>query len=127
MRRAHDVRGRRAPAGKTTTSALLAPCWPARAGPDPRRRAIPQLGAGAAWGGGGPFVVEADESDGTFLDLGAEAVIVTNVEPDHLDHWGGEAALRDAFRRFVAALPGPAVVCADDAGARAAGRGAAGP
>jgi UDP-N-acetylmuramate--alanine ligase len=106
--------------GKTTTSALLTsllagsgrrPGWVVGA-------SIPQLGRSAAWGGDGPLVVEADESDGTFLALGAGAAIVTNVEPDHLENWGGEAPLRDAFRRFVAALPGPAVLCIDDAGAR---------
>jgi len=107
--------------GKTTTSALLAtllvevgqaPGWVVGAG-------VAGLGRNAAWGGEGPLVVEADESDGTFLALGAEAAIVTNVEPDHLEHWGGEAQLRAAFARFVAALPGPAVLCADDAGAAA--------
>ena len=50
---------------------------------------------------------------------GHRAAIVTNVEPDHLEHWGGEEGLRAAFVRFVAALPGPAVLCLDDAGAAA--------
>jgi UDP-N-acetylmuramate--alanine ligase len=107
--------------GKTTTSAMLAtilvgtglePGWVVGAG-------IPQLGASAAWGGSGPLVVEADESDATFLALGARAAVVTNVEPDHLENWGGEAELRDGFRRFVAALDGPAVLCIDDPGAAA--------
>ena len=105
--------------GKTTTSALLAtilvgagraPGWVVGAG-------IPGLGRSATWGGDGPLVVEGDESDGTFLALGASAAIVTNVEPDHLEHWGGEPALRAAFARFVAALTGPAVLCIDDPGA----------
>jgi UDP-N-acetylmuramate--alanine ligase len=105
--------------GKTTTSALLAtilfeagrdPGWVVGAG-------IPGLGRSATWGGDGPLVVEGDESDGTFLALGATAAIVTNVEPDHLEHWGGEPALRAAFVRFVAALDGPAVLCLDDPGA----------
>jgi UDP-N-acetylmuramate--alanine ligase len=65
-----------------------------------------------------PLVVEADESDATFLALGAGTAVVTNVEPDHLENWGGEAALRDGFRRFVAAVPGPSVLCADDEGSR---------
>jgi UDP-N-acetylmuramate--alanine ligase len=106
--------------GKTTTSALLTTVL-AATGRDPGwvvGSPIPQLGRSAAWGGGGPLVVEADESDGTFLALGADLAIVTNVEPDHLENWGGEAALRSAFRDFVSALPGPAVLCADDAGAR---------
>jgi UDP-N-acetylmuramate--alanine ligase len=105
--------------GKTTTSALLAtllaeadqrPGWIVGAG-------IAGLGRSAAWGGDGPLVVEADESDGTFLALGAWGAIVTNVEPDHLEHWGGEPQLRAAFERFVAALDGPAVLCRDDPGA----------
>ena len=106
--------------GKTTTSALLTTVL-AGAGRRPGwvvGAAIPQLGRSAAWGGDGPLVVEADESDGTFLALGAGSAIVTNVEPDHLENWGGETPLRDAFGRFVTALPGPAVLCADDAGAR---------
>ena len=115
--------------GKTTTSALLAtileatgrrPGWVVGA-------PVAGLGASATWGGGGPLVVEADESDGTFLSLGAHAGIVTNVEPDHLEHWGGEAQLREAFERFVAALAGPAVLCLDDAGAAGLVRHAAAP
>jgi UDP-N-acetylmuramate--alanine ligase len=107
--------------GKTTTSALLAtilqasgrhPGWVVGAG-------IAGLGRSAAWGGDGPLVVEADESDGTFLSLDAHAAIVTNVEPDHLEYWGGEDALRAGFERFVAALDGPAVLCLDDTGAAA--------
>jgi UDP-N-acetylmuramate--alanine ligase len=64
-------------------------------------------------------VVEADESDGTFLALGADAGIVTNVEADHLEHWGGEAQLVAAFEQFVADLTGPVVLCLDDPGAAA--------
>ena len=48
---------------------------------------------GAAWGQGPWLVVEADESDGTFLRLGAQGAVVTNVEADHLDHYGTEEAL----------------------------------
>lgn len=107
--------------GKTTTSALLAtilhgvgaePGWVVGAG-------VAGLGASARWGAAGPLVVEADESDGTFLALDAHAAIVTNLEPDHLEHWGGEQALREAFERFVGALPGPAVLCLDDPGSAA--------
>jgi UDP-N-acetylmuramate--alanine ligase len=107
--------------GKTTTSALVTtilagtgrkPGWVVGA-------AIDHLGRSAAWGGDGPLVVEADESDGTFLALGAATAIVTNVEPDHLENWGGEDALREGFRRFVAGVPGRAVLCLDDPGAAA--------
>jgi UDP-N-acetylmuramate--alanine ligase len=107
--------------GKTTTSALVTTILTG-AGRDPGwvvGAAIGHLGRSAAWGGAGPLVVEADESDGTFLALGATTAVVTNVEPDHLENWGGEAALRDGFRRFVAAVPGPTVLCADDDGSRA--------
>jgi len=107
--------------GKTTTSALLATVL-AEAGQDPGwivGARVAGLGSNAAWGGSGVLVVEADESDGTFLALGADRAIVTNVEPDHLEHWGGEAALRQAFVDFVAALRGPAVLCLDDPGAAA--------
>jgi len=107
--------------GKTTTSALLATVL-AEAGEAPGwvvGAEVAGLGRSAAWGGDGPLVVEADESDGTFLALGAWGAIVTNVEPDHLEHWGGEAQLRAAFAGFVRGLDGPAVLCADDPGASA--------
>ena len=105
--------------GKTTTSALLAtilhgagrrPGWIVGA-------KVAGLGCAAEWGGDGPLVVEADESDGTFLAVEADAAVVTNVEADHLEHWGDEARLRAGFEQFVAALPGPAVLCLDDPGA----------
>jgi UDP-N-acetylmuramate--alanine ligase len=118
--------------GKTTTTAMLATLLHHVAlsggSPDARQRWLPSylvgglvvgLDAAAAWETGDWFVVEADESDGTFLELGAEAVIVTNVEPDHLDHWGSFDRLTDAYRRFVATAPGPRVLCADDPGAMA--------
>ena len=95
--------------GKTTTTGLLATIL-AASGRDPGYvvgAAIANLGGSAAWGGSGPLVVEADESDGTFLALGATAAVVTNVEPDHLENWGGEEALRDGFRRFVARSRAP--------------------
>jgi UDP-N-acetylmuramate--alanine ligase len=107
--------------GKTTTSALLTTIL-AAAGREPGwvvGSPIPQLGRSAAWGGDGPLVIEADESDGTFLALGADLAVVTNVEPDHLENWGGEPALRAAFREFVSGLDGPAVLCADDPGSAA--------
>jgi UDP-N-acetylmuramate--alanine ligase len=107
--------------GKTTTSGLLAtvlsatgaqPGWVVGAG-------VPGLGRSSAWGSGEILIVEADESDGTFLALDARDAIITNVEPDHLEKWGGPQALHEAFERFTAALPGEAVLCADDAGAMA--------
>ena len=108
--------------GKTTTSSMLALVLRA-AGLQPSfiiGGDVTDLGTGAAWDDGELFVVEADESDGTFLELGASVAVVTNVEPDHLEHYGDFAALRGAFARFLAEAPGPRVVCADDQWARAA-------
>jgi len=61
------------------------------------------------------MVVEADESDGTFLKLPADVAIVTNVDPEHLDHFGTFEAVQDAFRNFVENVPfyGFAVMCID--------------
>ena len=106
--------------GKTTTSSMLAVAARA-AGLDPSYiigGTTTDLGTGAHWGSGHWFVVEADESDGTFLELGHRIGVVTNVEPDHLEHYGGEAALRQAFVDF-AAMGSRAIICADDQGARA--------
>jgi len=102
--------------GKTTTSSMLALVL-VEAGLRPSfiiGGEVNEIGTGAVWDDGRLFVVEADESDGTFLELGAHAAIVTNVEPDHLEHYGGFDALVDAFRRFVDDADGPVVVCADD-------------
>ena len=114
--------------GKTTTASMLALVL-VEAGFRPSfiiGGEVNEIGTGAAWDDGEWFVVEADESDGTFLELGADAVVVTSVEPDHLEHYGGWPALVDAFGRFVATAPGPRVVCADDevAGRLAADTGA---
>jgi UDP-N-acetylmuramate--alanine ligase len=73
-----------------------------------------EVGTNAAFDDGEWLVVEADESDGTFLELAPEATILTNVEPDHLEHYGDFAALVDAFESYLAGVPGPRVVCADD-------------
>lgn len=102
--------------GKTTTSSMLA-LMLRSAGWHPSfviGGEVNEVGANAAYGAGEWLVVEADESDGTFLKLGPEAAIVTSVEPDHLDHYGGFEALTAAFERFVDAVVGPVVCCADD-------------
>ena len=118
--------------GKTTTSAMTAVALLA-AGADPSYAiggtvlasltgdAAPASGplAGARHGAGDAFVAEADESDGSFLAYAPTVAVVTNVEPDHLEHWGGEDALRQGFVDFVSALSGPAVLCLDDPGASA--------
>jgi UDP-N-acetylmuramate--alanine ligase len=102
--------------GKTTTSSMLALILRA-AGWDPSfliGADLNEVGANAAWDDGEWLVVEADESDGTFLRLPAEAAIITNVEPDHLDFYGGFEALVAAFHEFIASVPGPRVVSVDD-------------
>jgi UDP-N-acetylmuramate--alanine ligase len=102
--------------GKTTTSSMLALVL-REGGLEPSciiGGDVNEVGGGAVWAGGDWFVVEADESDGTFLALGAEAVVVTNIEPDHLEHYGGFAALSAAFERFVRDATGPRVLCIDD-------------
>ncbi|MGI9595986.1 MAG: UDP-N-acetylmuramate--L-alanine ligase [Acidimicrobiales bacterium] len=104
--------------GKTTTSAMLTAALTG-AGLDPAYIVGGDLRdqqRGAAVGSGDLLVVEADESDGTFVRLEAEAVVVTNVEPDHLEHYGGFEGLQDAFVQFVTQAPGPRVLCADDPG-----------
>jgi UDP-N-acetylmuramate--alanine ligase len=108
--------------GKTSTSSMLATVL-RHGGLRPSMVVggdIVGVGSGAMWDPEGDWlVVEGDESDGTFLELGAEAVVVTSVEADHLDYYGTEEAMRAAFARFVRDAPGPAVLCADDPGAAA--------
>ncbi|GAC1532835.1 MAG: UDP-N-acetylmuramate--L-alanine ligase [Acidimicrobiales bacterium] len=107
--------------GKTTTSSMLAMIL-VEAGLHPSFLVggdLNDVGGGAVWDPdhpGSPFVVEADESDGTFLELGARDVIVTNVEADHLDHWGDFANLSAGFARFVTAARGVSLVGIDDRG-----------
>jgi len=102
--------------GKTTTSSMLALVL-VEAGMQPSfiiGGDVNEIGTGAVWDEGEWFVIEADESDGTFLTLPRRAAVVTNVEADHLEHWGGYDALEDAFARFLRETTGPKVVCADD-------------
>lgn len=104
--------------GKTTTSAMLTVALRG-AGLDPAFIVggdLRDLGRGAAVGGGEHLVVEADESDGTFVELDSTGIIITNVEPDHLEHYGGFDGLRKAFARFIDQATGPRVVCLDDPG-----------
>jgi len=95
--------------GKTTTTAMIV--WALRGmGADPAffvGGEVPGLGPGgtaanAGWGAGEWVVAEADESDGSFLDLSPEIAVVTNVEMDHHTRWGSLEELHGAFRRFVA-------------------------
>ena len=109
--------------GKTTTTSMITVALQA-CGLDPSFAIGSELqssGTNAHWGSGPHFVVEADESDGSFLAITPRVAVVTNVEADHLDHWADLASIEDAFVRFCAAtkeVSGVAVICADDPGAR---------
>ena len=110
--------------GKSTTAAVLTTLLRAR-GVDAGwviGAPVPGLGRSAAWGNQtAPLVVEADESDGTFLALPVDMAVVTSVEPDHLEHYGGFATLVAAFERFLAGAAGACFVGADDDCARRLG------
>ncbi len=103
--------------GKTTTTSMVAAMVEA-GGFDPtviNGGIINAYGTNARLGAGDWMVVEADESDGTFLKLPADIAIVTNVDAEHLDHFKTFAAVQDAFRDFVENVPfyGFAVMCTD--------------
>src|SRR6267378_4897648 len=105
--------------GKTTTTSLVATLLDAGE-LDPtviNGGIINAYGTNARLGAGNWMVVEADESDGTFLKLPADIAIVTNVDPEHLDHFMTFDAVQDAFRSFVENVPfyGFAVMCTDHA------------
>lgn len=106
--------------GKTTTSSMLA-CVLEGTGNDPTfliGGELNDMGANARCGEGGYYVVEADESDGSFLFLEPHLSIVTNMEADHLDHYASFQDIVDTFGDFVRRTPedGCVVVCADDQG-----------
>ena len=103
--------------GKTTTTTLIAALVDA-GGLDPtivNGGIINQYGTNAKLGAGDWVIVEADESDGTFLRLPATVSVVTNIDPDHLDYFGTFEKMREAFQRFVENVPfyGFAAVCLD--------------
>ena len=103
--------------GKTTTTSMVAALLDA-GGLDPtviNGGIINAYGTNAHLGKGSWMVVEADESDGTFLKLPAEVAVVTNIDPEHLDHFGTFDAVKDAFHSFVENVPfyGFAVMCLD--------------
>ncbi|KAB7741056.1 UDP-N-acetylmuramate--L-alanine ligase [Nostocoides sp. F2B08] len=116
--------------GKSTTTSMIVAALVA-AGRDPSFASgaeIPQLGTNAAIGTGPDLVVEADESDGSFVVYAPDVAIVTNVQADHLDYYGDLAGVERAYRRFVDSAPdgGLLVVCADDRGSRELGEYARG-
>ena len=103
--------------GKTTTTSMVAALLDA-GGFDPtviNGGIINAYGTNARLGGGDWMVVEADESDGTFLKLPADVAIVTNIDPEHLDHFKTFEAIEAAFENFVTNVPfyGFAVMCID--------------
>jgi len=108
--------------GKTTTTSMVTVALQA-CGADPSFAIGSELfasGANAHHGTSDWMVVEADESDGTFLELSPEVGIITNVEADHLDHWQTFDALEEAYKSFAQALidrQGLLVACQDDVGA----------
>ncbi|WP_214369446.1 UDP-N-acetylmuramate--L-alanine ligase [Pseudonocardia sp. H11422] len=112
--------------GKTSTTSMLTVALQ-HCGADPSFAIGGDLaasGAGAHHGGGDVFVVEADESDGSFTAFSPRVAVVTNVEPDHLDHHGSEQAYRSVFEAFVGRIePGGTLIsCADDPGAQVLAR-----
>jgi UDP-N-acetylmuramate--alanine ligase len=103
--------------GKTTTTSMVAALLDA-AGYDPtviNGGIINAYGTNARLGAGDWMVVEADESDGTFLKLPADIAIVTNIDPEHLDYFKNFEAVQEAFRAFVENVPfyGFSVMCTD--------------
>jgi len=101
--------------GKTTTTSMLALVL-VEAGMRPSFLIggdLNEIGTNAVWDSGQWLVVEADESDGTFNLLDPEIAVVTNVEPDHLDHYGSFDQLVEAFDRFCTNRPGGVVVGSD--------------
>ncbi|RKS89357.1 UDP-N-acetylmuramate--L-alanine ligase [Microbacterium sp. AG790] len=79
---------------------------------------IADLGVSSGTGGDELFIIEADESDGTFLLYDTSVALITNVDPDHLDHWESRDAFYDGFVRFGDAAREAVVISADDSGAR---------
>ncbi|MCP4870642.1 MAG: UDP-N-acetylmuramate--L-alanine ligase [Proteobacteria bacterium] len=103
--------------GKTTTTSLLAGIFD-DAGMDPTivvGGKLNSVGTNAVLGRGEWMVAEADESDGSFLHLSPTINIVTNIDPEHLDHYGTEEALHEAFLAFINKVPfyGAAILCLD--------------
>jgi UDP-N-acetylmuramate--alanine ligase len=103
--------------GKTTTTSLVATVL-RQAGLDPTAvigGKLPSLGSNARLGQGEYLVAEADESDGSFMKLSPTVAVVTNIDPEHLDHYGSLEALKRTFVDFINKVPfyGLAVVCLD--------------
>src|SRR3990167_7665928 len=109
--------------GKTTTTSMVANVL-AQGGLDPTiviGGKVNALGSHARLGRGDLLLAEADESDGSFLRLSPPIVAVTNIDREHLDHYGTVERLQEAFLEFINRVPfyGLAVLCADDERIRA--------
>ena len=108
--------------GKTSTTSMITTVL-LETGADPAYAiggVLAATGIGAADGSGECFVAEADESDGSFLMYAPDVAVVTNVDADHLDNYGTEAAYRASFTAFLGRIKpgGTLVTCADDPGTR---------
>ncbi|MBO9625553.1 MAG: UDP-N-acetylmuramate--L-alanine ligase [Microbacterium sp.] len=111
--------------GKTTSTGMIVTAL-RELGADPNfvnGGVIEQLGVSSSTGSGDLFVIEADESDGTFLLYDTAVALITNVDPDHLDHYGSDEAFHDAFVRFADAATEAVVISSDDRGALRVGAG----
>ena len=107
--------------GKTTSTGMIVTALQSL-GADPtfvNGGVISQLGTSSGTGSDDVVVIEADESDGTFLLYDTAIALITNVDPDHLDHYGTDDAFHDAFATFANRASEAVVISADDAGARA--------
>ncbi len=103
--------------GKTTTTSLVATVL-RQAGLDPTvvvGGKVNALGSNARLGAGDLFVAEADESDGSFLRLTPTIGVITNIDPEHLDHYGSLDAIKDAFVAYANKVPfyGLSILCVD--------------
>lgn len=106
--------------GKTTSTGMLVTALQALEA-DPTfvsGGVISELGVSSGTGSDDLFVIEADESDGTFLLYDTSVALITNVDPDHLDHWESRDAFYDAFVRFGAEAREAVVISSDDPGAQ---------
>jgi len=118
------IRGRRLVSvagahGKTSSTGMIVTALQAL-GADPNfvnGGVIEQLGTSSSSGADDLFVIEADESDGTFLLYDTSVALITNVDPDHLDHYGSDEAFHDAFVTFANAASEAVVISSDDPGA----------
>ncbi|MHB0977045.1 MAG: UDP-N-acetylmuramate--L-alanine ligase [Candidatus Aquicultorales bacterium] len=108
--------------GKTTTTSMISMVFE-KLGLDPTfliGGELNDIGSNAKYGRGDFLIAEADESDGSLLCLSPEMIVVTNIEADHLDHYGSFEKIEETFCSFVGSLPedGVAFVCGDHAGVR---------